>query len=118
TARVIGVAAHVAAARAVDSEAAVDLIHVAAAARFEPLGLRIGDAAPLVFHDERAFLDRFGREQPEAGRRAADALGLAGGLAQSFARHGGCRAPPMPRAPLCSASLRAASPPAPAHATC
>src|SRR5262245_5376540 len=77
TARVIGIAAHVAAGRAVDGEAAVDLIHVAAAAGLEPLGLRIGDAAPLVFDDEGAFLDRIGREQPEAGRRAADAVGLA-----------------------------------------
>src|SRR5262245_28924724 len=122
TARVIGIAAHVAAGRAVDGEAAVDLIHVAAAAGLEPLGLRIGDAAPLVFDDERAFLDRLGREQPETGRRTADAVGLARSLARTlarrFARHGGCRAPPMPPAPLCCASPRAASPPEPARATC
>src|SRR5262249_32832314 len=65
-ARVIGIAAHVAAARAVDGPAAVDLVHVAAAAGLEPLGLRIGDTAPLVFDDEGAF--------------------------RSFARHGECRA--------------------------
>src|SRR5262249_15035129 len=47
TTRAIGIAAHVAAGRAGDGEAAVDLIHVAAAAGLEPLGLRIGDAAPL-----------------------------------------------------------------------
>src|SRR5215510_13953323 len=85
TARVIGVAAHVAAAGAVDGEAAVDLVHITAAARLEPLGLRIGDAAPLVFDDERAFLDRSGREQPEAGRRAADTVGLARSLARGLA---------------------------------
>src|SRR6516165_1181293 len=122
TARVIGIAAHVAPTRAVDGPAAVDLVHIAAAAGLEPLGLRIGDAAPLVFDDERALLDRRGREQPEPGRRAADAVGLARSLARSFARrfarHGGCRAPPMPPAPLCRASPRAASPPAPARATC
>src|SRR5262245_19039304 len=118
TARVIGIAAHVAAARAVDGPAAVDLVHVAAAAGLEPLGLRIGDTAPLVLDDERAFLDRLGREQPEPGRRTADAVELARSLVRSFARHGGCRAPPMPRAPLCRASPRAASPLAPARATC
>src|SRR5215813_9289794 len=122
TARVIGIAAHVAAARAVDGEAAVDLVHVAAAAGLEPLGLRVGDAASLVLDDERAFLDRLGREQPESGRRTADAVGLARSLARTlarrFARHGGCRAPPMPPAPLCCASPRAASPPEPARATC
>src|SRR5262249_21764709 len=105
TARVIGIAAHVAAARAVDGEAAVDLVHVAAAARLEPLGLRIGDAAPLVFDDEGAVLDRLGREQPEAGRRAADAVGLARGFAGSFARHDGRRAAYA----ACSALLRVTS---------
>src|SRR5262249_56440477 len=62
----------------------------------ESLGLRIGDTAPLVFDDERALLDRRGREQPEPGRRTADAVGLARGfargLARRFSRHDGCRA--------------------------
>src|SRR2546425_6656907 len=111
TARVIGVAVHVAAARAVHGPAPVDLVHVAAAAGLEPLGLRIGDAAPLVFDDERALLDRLGREQPEPGRRAADAVGLSRSLARGparFTRHGGCCAPLMPPAPLCCASPPAA----------
>src|SRR5262245_19228405 len=43
TARVIGVAAHV----TVDGEAAVDLVHVAAAAGLEPLGLRMVMRRPL-----------------------------------------------------------------------
>src|SRR5262249_27910775 len=76
TARVIGIAAHVAAARAVHGPAVVDLVHVAAAAGLEPLGLRVGNAAALVFDDERAFLDRLGPEQPQAGRRTAEAVGL------------------------------------------
>src|SRR6516165_578680 len=122
TARVIGIAAHVAAARAVDGPAAVDLVHVAAAAGLEPLGLRMRDTASLVLDDERAFLDRLGREQPEPGRRTADAVELARGLGRSldrrFSRHGGCEGPPMPLFPRSRASPRAASPPAPARATC
>src|SRR5262249_11935027 len=114
--------ARVAAAGAVDGPAVVDRVHVGAAAGLEPLGLRVGDAAALVFDDERAFLDRLGREQPESGRRTADAVGLARSLARTlarrFARHGGCPAPPMPPAPLFCASPRAASPPAPSPPTC
>src|SRR5262249_7402975 len=78
TAGVIGVARDVAAARAVDGPAAVDLVEIARAARFEPRRLRIADAAAPVGDDERALVDRRGGEQPQPGRRAADAIGLVG----------------------------------------
>src|SRR5215471_17600035 len=47
-----------------------DIVHVAAAAGLEPLGLRIGDTAPLVFDDECAFLDRRGRARARSANGA------------------------------------------------
>src|SRR5262249_58288541 len=54
TARVIGIAAHVAAARAVDGPAAVDLGHVAAAPGPPPPVPPAGGAAPPVLGPRRA----------------------------------------------------------------
>src|SRR6266851_4961388 len=53
----VGVAREVAAARAVDGRAAVDLEHVAGAARLPPLGLGMADAPTPVFDDEPALGD-------------------------------------------------------------
>src|SRR5216684_903129 len=74
TAGMVGVARDVAAVRAVDRRAAVDLEHVAGAARLPSLGLGMPDAASAVFDDERALRDRRGRKQAEAGAGAADAI--------------------------------------------
>ena len=71
----IGIAADVGARRAVDGKAAVDLEHVAGArcllarVRFACSNARAG-----ILDDERAALDRRGREQAKPGRGAADAI--------------------------------------------
>src|SRR5713101_5581649 len=89
-ARMVGVTRDVAAARSVHGRALVDLEHVAAAARLQQLRLRRGDAATLVLDDECALLDQCGREQPEPGLRATDAIKfLAITLLRSPVRHCG-----------------------------
>src|SRR6478752_8035056 len=78
----VGIAGDIAAARAVHGPTAVDLVHVAVAARFELGGLRMGEEAAAVGDDERAILDGGGGEQPEPGPRTADAVRLARGIAR------------------------------------
>src|SRR3954466_7711875 len=59
---VVGIAGDIAAARAVHGPAAVDLVHVAVAARLELGGLGMGDEAAAVGDDERALFDGNGGE--------------------------------------------------------
>ncbi len=71
----VGIAADVAARRAVDGPAAVDLEHVAGALRLlARLRLARRNALAGIFDDEGATPDRCGGEQAEPGRRAADAV--------------------------------------------
>src|SRR3954454_21682906 len=87
TTGVVGIAGDIAAARAVHGPAAVDLVHVAVAARLELGGLRMGEEATAVGDDERALLDRRGGEQPQPGPRTADAIWLARRAARRTACH-------------------------------
>jgi hypothetical protein len=75
----IGIAADIAARRAINGPAAVDLEHVAGARGLlaRPCLTR-RNALAGIFDDERAALDRDGCEQTKPGRRAADTIaGLA-----------------------------------------
>src|SRR5262249_2198732 len=54
----VGIARRIAAARPVHGPAAVELVHVARAARLQAVRLLVGDAAALVFGDNGALLDR------------------------------------------------------------
>jgi hypothetical protein len=65
----IGIAADIAARRAVDGPAAVDLEHVAGArGALARLGFARWDARAGIFDDEGAAPDRSGGEQAEPGR--------------------------------------------------
>src|SRR5215470_5139790 len=69
----VGIAADIAALRAVDGPAAVDLEHVAGTrGPLAHLGLTRRNAFARIFDDECAALDRSGRKQAEPGRRAAN----------------------------------------------
>src|SRR5258707_15346325 len=67
-ARMIGIACDIAARRAVDRDARVDLLQIAIAAPFEPAGFGGVDAGAFVFGDFFTLFDRPYREQTEAGK--------------------------------------------------
>src|ERR1051325_7591612 len=73
-ARVVDVARHVPALGAVDGPARVDLEHVAGAARFELVRLRIADAAAAVRDDVLSLPERLDGVEAEPGFRAADSV--------------------------------------------
>src|SRR5437763_9410378 len=68
----VGVAADVPARGAVNGPAAVDLVKIAIAARFQSLGLVVADAPALVFDNERPFRDLLGRKQAKSCARSPD----------------------------------------------
>ena len=74
----VDVARDIAARRAVDGPAAVDLVQIAVAVGLDFAGLLGGEQGAFVFGDPAPLLDRPGGEQAEAGARAADAKGSAG----------------------------------------